>query len=256
MQLSVSAVRAEETLTWREQFRREAAGQIVHDSLQSREGWTQSYLIAVDGAPAGYGAVAVGGPWKDTRTVFEFHLASAHRGQAAKLFEHFLQASAATHFEIQTSHTLLNGLTQSRAERLTVEKIVFRDERTTALPAPTGASFRRTESSDLARIFDHHDEPVGDWLIETDGAIAATGGMLSHYNPPYRDLFMEVAAPFRRRGLGSYLLQELKRVCRESGGIPCARCSPGNLASQRTLKKAGFVPWTDIVTGPVSRSPA
>ena len=66
----------------------------------------------------------------------------------------------------------------------------------------------------------------------------------------------EVAAPFRRRGLGSYLLQELKRVCRESGGIPCARCSPSNLASQRTLKKAGFVPWTDIVTGPVSRSPA
>lgn len=256
MQLSVSAVRAEEILTWRELFRREAQGQIVYDSLHSREGWTQSYLLAVDGAPAGHGAVAVCGPWKDTRTVFEFHLAPAHRGQAAKLFEHFLQASAATHFEIQTSHTLLNGLAQSRAQALTVEKIVFRDEQTTALAAPAGASFRPARPDDAARMFTHREEPMGDWIIEVDGAIAAAGGVLSHYNPPYRDLFMEVAAPFRRRGLGSYLLQELKRVCREDGGIPCARCNPGNLASQRTLKKAGFVPWTDIVTGPVSRPPA
>lgn len=253
MQLSVSAVRAEETLTWREQFRREAAGQIVHDSLHTRDGWTESYLFAVDGTPTGYGAVAVGGPWQGTRTVFEFYLIPTPHGQAAELFANFLQASAATHLEFQTSHALLNVLARSSAERLTVEKIVFRDERTTTLPAPAWASFRRALPGDATRMFSHHDEPVGDWLIEVDGVIAATGGMLAHYNPPHRDLFMEVAPSYRRRGLGGYLLQELKRVCREDGGIPCARCNPDNLASQLTLKNAGFVPWAEVVTGSVTQ---
>lgn len=253
MALSTATVPVQEILPWREQFRREAVGQIVHDSLHTRDGWTESYLLAVDGTPTGYGAVAVGGPWQGTRTVFEFYLTPSRHGQAAELFANFLQASAATHFEIQTSDTLLTKLARSSAERLRIEKIVFRDERTSTLPAPTGASFRRALPGDATRMFPHHDEPVGDWLIEVDGVIAATGGMLAHYNPPHRDLFMEVAPSYRRRGLGCHLLQELKRVCREDGGIPCARCNPDNLASQLTLEKAGFAPWAEVVTGPVTQ---
>ena len=68
---------------------------------------------------------------------------------------------------------------------------------------------------------------------------------------PYGDLYMEVAEPFRRRGLGSYLVQELKRLCYELGAVPCARCSPTNTASRRTLQKAGFVPFAHIIHGPI-----
>ena len=39
---------------------------------------------------------------------------------------------------------------------------------------------------------------------------------------------MEVGEPFRRRGLGSFLVLELKRACYELGAVPCARCSPDN----------------------------
>ena len=73
--------------------------------------------------------------------------------------------------------------------------------------------------------------------------------MLWHYNPPYGDIYMEVAEPFRRRGLGSYLVQEIKRACRERGGIPGARCNVNNAASRKTLQKAGFVPCGNILTG-------
>jgi GNAT superfamily N-acetyltransferase len=253
---SATAVPVSAILPWRERFRQEAQGQIVHDSLHGREGWTQSYLLAAHGTPAGYGAIALGGPWKGTRTIFEFHLAREHRGQAFALFETFLQASAATHFEFQSSHTLLMAMAQLWAEKLTSERIVFRDEITTVLPVPVGAVFRRATTADAARVFAHHREPVGDWVVEIDGVIAATGGILTHYNPPHGDLHMEVAAPFRRRGLGGYLVQELKRVCREGGGVPCARCSPDNLASRQTLQKAGFVPYAHILIGPVLRPPA
>lgn len=58
---------------------------------------------------------------------------------------------------------------------------------------------------------------------------------------------MEVAEPFRRKGYGSYLVQELKRVCRGTGHIPAARCGTGNSASQRALQRAGMLPCARIV---------
>ncbi len=62
---------------------------------------------------------------------------------------------------------------------------------------------------------------------------------------------MEVAEPFRRRGLGTYLVQELKRVCCDGEFVPAARCNPRNVASRRTLQKAGFVPCGHILHGSV-----
>lgn len=34
---------------------------------------------------------------------------------------------------------------------------------------------------------------------------------------------LAVAEPFRRRGFGAFLVQELKRVCYEGGYVPAAR---------------------------------
>ena len=65
-------------------------------------------------------------------------------------------------------------------------------------------------------------------------------------------LFMERSEPFRRRGLGAFLVQELKRVCYEGGHVSAARCNPRNVASRRTLQRAGFVPCGHILTGAVS----
>lgn len=79
----------------------------------------------------------------------------------------------------------------------------------------------------------------------------ATGGLLYHYNPPYGDIYMEVAEPFRLRGLGSYLVQELKRVCREGGHVPAVRCGTDNAGSRLTLQRAGMSPCGRIVSGRV-----
>lgn len=101
-------------------------------------------------------------------------------------------------------------------------------------------------------IFAHSDEPVGDWVTEADGAIVATGGFLCHYNPPYGDIYMEVAESARRRGYGSYMVQELKRVCYEAGKTPAARCNATNDISRRTLERAGMLPCARLLTGNVS----
>lgn len=250
MAFNAHAVPLADILPLREAFRREMACQIVHDSLHTRPGWTQAYLISDDGEPAGYGAVAVGGPWQGKRAIFEFYLTPEFRGWAVECFDRFRRASAATHLEFQTSNLLLTALVQAWQTRLHTERIVFHDDRTTDLPAH-GAKLRAATPTDTGRIFAHHLEPVGDWLLELDGRIIATGGWFSHYNPPYVDLYMEVAEPHRRRGYGAFLVQELKRLAREAGKTPCARCAPANRASHATLEKAGFTPCSQIVAGPL-----
>jgi GNAT superfamily N-acetyltransferase len=86
-----------------------------------------------------------------------------------------------------------------------------------------------------------------------EGEIVAKGGVLFHYNVPYGDVYMDVDEPYRRRGIGSYLVQELKRICYELGAIPAARCSTDNVASRRTLQKAGLVPFAHILFGTLTR---
>jgi GNAT superfamily N-acetyltransferase len=130
------------------------------------------------------------------------------------------------------------------------ESILYHDKLTTSL-APTGAFFRRASPSDGLEIPENQLRSHG--VVEVGGVMAAKGGILFHYNRPYGDIYMEVAETFRRRGLGSYLVQELKRVCYEQGSIPSARCNPRNIASRKTLQKAGFVPCGHILVGSVAQ---
>ena len=90
------------------------------------------------------------------------------------------------------------------------------------------------------QIFDHHGEPKGDYLIEVNGEIVATGGFLLHYNKPFADLYMEVNEQHRKKGFGSFLLQEVKKECYLNGRLPAARCNITNPASKATLLRAGL----------------
>jgi RimJ/RimL family protein N-acetyltransferase len=112
-----------------------------------------------------------------------------------------------------------------------------------------GASLRRLTPLDEIHAARERRQGGGEWQLELDGTAVGKGGLLFHYNPPYGDVWMDVAEPHRRRGLGAWLVQELKRECHELGAVLAARCSPDNLASRQTLQKAGFVPRGHVLIG-------
>lgn len=241
MEFTVRPVAVADILPWRELYRREMNCQIVHDSLHGREGWTQSYLLETDGETAGYGSIVVGGPWAGTRTIFEYYVAEKYRSRFFEAFEALMSAGKTDAIEAQTNDVILTAMLHTWAHDVVSEKIVFEDKLTTAYRV-AGAVLRKREP------------PEGDWmLLEVGGEVAATGGILYHYNRPYGDIWMEVAEGFRMRGYGTYLVQELKRICYEGGSIPCARCNTDNVASRRTLQRAGFVPCAHILTGKLER---
>jgi GNAT superfamily N-acetyltransferase len=248
MEFSAETVAVEEITRCRDLYRQEMKCQIIHDSLHSRKGWTQSFLLTADGARAGYGAIAIDGPWKGKPTVFEFYVLPCHRSHAFDLFSVLLNTSGAKTIEIQSNDPLITVMLHTFAHGVTSESILFHDQLTTALKAD-GAVVRPTRPEDAAQITDPGLDTNAGWVVEVEGQIAGTGGILFHYNRPYGDIYMAVAEGFRRRGLGSFLVQELKRTCYEQGSVPAARCNPKNIASRRTLQKTGFVPCGHILTG-------
>ncbi len=251
MPLSAELTTVSEILPWRDLYRQEMNCQAVCDSLHPRPGWCQEYWLLDGRERVGYGSVVLAGPWKDKPTLFEFYVLPKHRGQMFALFETLLTATSVDWLYGQSNDPLFMPMLLTYARAITVEAILFHDKLTTSLAAPAGAVFRAAADDDVARSTEEQKVEEGEWLLECEGQIAATGGILYHYNRPYGDIYMGVAEPFRRRGFGSYLVQELKRVCYERGSVPAARCNVINLASRRTLQKAGFVPCGNRVEGKV-----
>ena len=241
MESAATPVESAEILPWRELYREEMKCQIVHDSLHRREGWTQAYLLELGGETAGYGSIVTGGPWAGTRTIFEYYVAEKYRSRFFEAFEALMAASGADAIETQTNDVILTAMLHTWAHDVVSEKIIFEDKLTTNYRASDALLRKR--------------EPEGDWmLLEVGGEVAATGGILYHYNRPYGDIWMEVAEPFRMRGYGTYLVQELKRICYEGGSVPCARCNTDNVASRKTLQRAGFVPCAHILAGKLKKN--
>jgi GNAT superfamily N-acetyltransferase len=248
--LEVAPAPLKEILPLRERYRREMNCQIVHDAIHER-GWTDSYLVRLDGLVVGYGS-AYGPQGRAPRDVIkEFYVVPEHRAHALLMFRRLAAAADAWKVEAQTNDVLLTLMLYDSAKEITSDTILFADAAQTNLSVP-GAAFRMVTDADRARMFPHTVEPVGDWLIEVDGEIVATGGLMFHYNPPYGDIYMEVAPAARRNGYGSYLVQELKRTCRGTGRIPAARTGVANVASRKALEKAGLLPCARILRGIMS----
>ena len=154
------------------------------------------------------------------------------------MFRALLELSQARHIRSQTNDRLLLVMLYDCATNITADNVLFADGFTTSLLCPRGVLNERKQAE---RGMDHRMRRANRGL----------GGLLFHYNPPYGDVFMEVEERYRQQGFGSYLVQEIKRMCYEMGKIPAARCGADNAISRRTLEKAGMLPCGRVLQGDV-----
>jgi GNAT superfamily N-acetyltransferase len=232
----------------REEYRDEMQCQIIHDSIHERPGWSVEYVLEMDGAAVGYGSVAIGGPWKTAHSLYEFYVKGGSRQHIFDLFSALRAKCNVSRIETQTNDPFLSVMLHTFAENVQAEAILFEDQFETRLQ-PEGAGFRPREERDVDLLKALELDDTAGWVATLNGSIAGAGGILYHYNRPYGDIYMKIAEPFQGKGIGAYLVQELKKACRAGGNIPAARCNIKNLASRRTLQKAGFVPCGNLVSG-------
>ncbi len=235
MKFNVRKIELPAILPLRQLFLQECNFQIRYNACHER-GWTDSYLLTSGESPVGYGAIK-GQEIADRDTIFEFYLIPPFRKYAGEFFLELIAASGARFIECQSNDFLLTSMLYEFAQNINSEVVLFADQAVTTHTIP-GVVFRRRTENDM--IFEHKLEPAGEYVLEWNGEIVTTGGFMLHYNMPFADLYMEVKESFRRKGLGSFILQELKQACYLAGRVPAARCNIQNKASRAALLKAGL----------------
>jgi GNAT superfamily N-acetyltransferase len=196
-------------------------------------GWADTWLFLIDGEKAGYGAIWGADRREDRDAIFEFYLVRPFRNLANLIFQEFCAISGAALIECQSNDMLLSSMLYAFAENINAEAVLFEDGFQPDLSVP-GVIFCREEGA----ITNEYE--ADGYFLELDGDIVATGGLMLNYNKPYADIYMEVKEPFRQKGFGSLIIQELKKECYLMGRVPAARCNISNEASKATLLKAGL----------------
>ncbi len=248
MTISVQKTDLEAILPLRALFIQEANFQIRYNACHER-GWSDSYLLTIDDHAVGYGSIK-GREIQDRDTVFEFFVVPPFREYAGELFRQLLAAARPQFIECQSNDLLLSSMLFGFARTIAADVVLFKDHSVTQLVVPN-ALVRPRHADDV--VFPHGIEPVGEYVVELDGKIVATGGFMLHYNHPFADLYMEVREDCRRRGIASFLVQELKRECYLAGRVPAARCDIRNVASQAALCKAGLSACGFMLTGEIDQ---
>lgn len=232
MNTRVTKTTLDEIRDMRASFLQEMNAQFVCDKCHYY-GWSDDYLFMTDDIKIGYGCVWGTGKREDRDCIFECYLLPQYRFYDTVFFEQLARLSGAVYVEVQTNDRSLAPLFFRYTTNIQAEAILFEEDRETTLHV-AGANFREKTSAD--NIDDQHTKHV----VELNGELAGSAGLMLNYNHPYADIYMDVKEPFRRRGLGSFLVQEIKKEAYRLGRVPAARCNITNIISRATLQKAGL----------------
>ena len=245
VEIKVTKIRLQEIQPFRILFLHESNFQFVYNKCHDF-GWADTYLFTMDEIKIGYGSVWGKDKREDRDTIFEFYLLKPFRKFSNFVFPEFISVSGATFIECQSNDPLLSSMLYEYSQNINAEAILFEDNFQTNFNVED-VTFRKQKAED------NLSKDAGEYVLEQNGEVVATGGFVRNYNLPYIDMFYEVRENFRQKGLGSLMVQELKREAYLRERIPAARCNIKNQKSKATLLKAGLKVCGFILIGEIKR---
>jgi len=201
------------------------------------------------------------------QNLLRFHLLENYLDRAQEIFQQIISTHNIQHALASTIEPLYFSLCLDVQKNTTPHSYLFRDNQPRELSSGLSKSlFRKAERRELAgivRFYQANTEGPGEWIepflnarlqreelfvLYDQQTLVATGECIpSQKQPPYADLGMVVARSYRGRGVGSFLLTQLKKHCYEMGWKPICSCEASNRASKRAIEKAGFISEQRIV---------
>jgi RimJ/RimL family protein N-acetyltransferase len=245
MQPNIIKTELEVVQSLRDLFLHENNFQFIYNKCH-QFGWADTYLFLHDGIKIGYGSVWGKDKRQERDTIFEFYLLPLYRKYAPNLFPEFCTISATNFVECQSNDEFLTSMLYRYCRNINAEAILFKDHFTSNLHLP-GTIFRKQTNADELNDDD------GQYVLELNNEIVASGGFVWNYNLPYIDMYYEVKEAHRRKGLGSFLTQELKKEAYHLHRIPAARCNINNHISKAVLVKAGMRVCGYILIGEIKK---
>ena len=187
--------------------------------------------------------------------VVEFFLAPDVLAALQVAFAAVLDHAQAARALCKTFDTLLLTAAASRPARTSTTGYLFREVRDPSFTPDPDIVTRLASPTDVDAVWSIHDGFFDDvdevrqyldtqslFLYHAAGEELLGCGILTRVVPGETavDVGMVVAPARRRRGLGSYIVADLKDRCLRAGDRPIAGCDAANLASRRALENAGF----------------
>lgn len=211
-----------------------------------------AYLILNDGETIGYCFIS------SKKVLLQFHVLPEKAYLAEDAFAYLVSHGLIEKALVLTRDPLCLALCMDWQKDVSVRCHLFADG--VDLPAPppgsAGTAFRHAVAADIPAIRaacgDFHD--FLDYTLEDsiereeifvllEGSDILASGVISGRNAlhPYVDIGMCVSEAHRRRGIGTYIVTKLRDYCHRMGWVPGASCQSTNIASKRTLEKAGMI---------------
>lgn len=218
------------------------------------------FKIWVDGRALGYFAV------DKQKRLLQFYALEQADALFTAVFESEWVATAVAS-TIDPAHL---SLCLDRQQSVSVNSYLFHDDRPVEpeLPAYPQAQFRLTTMAELAELaeFNTRNNEFEDTetieelfktrlkyarlLIERQQSFLLVDGTTilgigeyrpSQSQPPFADIGMITDREHRQKGVGTFILAQLKQHCYQQNLQPICSCAANNFASRKTIEKAGLV---------------
>jgi GNAT superfamily N-acetyltransferase len=225
-----------------------------------REAWLEEqvfvrnpdfYIFEYDDHRIGYCCVDL-----PKRLLLQFYISEDFLQFSISAFDTLLHDKEIKLAYVTTRDPLTLSLCLTFQEKIALESYLFEHRFSTDIELKniSDPRFRLAEQEDLTSIIDVSGDFFYDvesdvnsdnlYLLTESKTILGIGYLNAKYcSGNSANVGMFTNPTFRRRNVGSYILQKLVAECRAKRLLPIAACFHENLASKRTLEKAGFISY-------------
>ena len=219
-----------------------------------------SYLIMED-EHVGYLIV------DEKNTLLQFYILEGFAHRSDEFFSFALNKLGVDKAIAGTYEPMYFSLCMDRAKSTQINSYVFRQGIEIRLDSPLdNLDMSIAEENELEEIINYHEDKAdihgefmrgylinligfkGLYIFRKDGEIIGTGEFRPDRNhADYSHIGMTVSTEYRNIGLGSYILNQMRKAANERGFISGCSTDLENTASKKAIKKCGFVSYHRIL---------
>lgn len=189
------------------------------------------------------------------KTLVQFYVSKKYFVYSPDIFEYVIKSNIVEKAAVSTKESEFLSLCLDYQKSLDVDMYLFNDNQNIVkeLDNFNNISFRFAKINDVNTIKNKCDtayEGYYEDLIENNQLFVLYSGntllgigefRIIKSNSQYGDIGVVVAEEYRRKGIATYIITQLKKHCYNNDLKPMACCNIKNIASKKTLEKSGLI---------------
>lgn len=199
--------------------------------------------------------------------LLQFYVRKTYGDVLSQVFKDCLKNYSIEHALVSTYDPIFLSLCMEESRNIEINSILYRGINTGIIKKPLDAiEAIYAHESDFDAVIKYHEDKVditGEWLLEYCRNLISKGGLVlykigadiigtgemrvSISSPEFCNVGMTVDKDLRRKGIGSYILSDIKVMANEKSLKVICSTSIDNVASQKTILKSGFFPYNRIL---------